>query len=783
MMKFLSLLLMGILSAWGAAPAEAFEYAASYDPAPLSRQLDELEHRVGSGRERDVDNLSRQVAAARGRATSCINRAEDELSRVGAEQALLGEPITGEAASVGEKRESLRGERLDAERRLSACRLLVLRSDDLNEQITHLQEQWLRQTLFQRGPDAWTLLRDNWTQPAIWFDATTQFLATTSGLERLTPFQYATLTLLAVVAFALSFQLRIKARRWAENRVVEASFTSRFSIAFLSVFGRYAPQWLTSSVVAAYLYAISMDTAPLPFITQVALGVPFYYLLLTMVYLFLAPKHPQIRLVPVETSTAAGLVRRLTVLMVVLFFGYLLFTTLVVQSLPESALMLARSFYSAALVINLIWIAHVLIRIPQLQRVAWVRPLFVIMLLAVLVVEWLGYRELSAFMMSGVFGSLILLGVFWVANRLLREFFDGLAAGERSWSQRARALFGLSAETRIPALGWMRVFVFITLLILLALGLLRMWGVPESGLISLATGGFSIGSLSIVPARIAIALVIFATLLFLNGWFKARLTSHWLEKLPVERGARDTMATLSGYVGIAFAVLVALGVTGMDFSNLAIIAGALSVGIGFGLQNIVNNFVSGLILLFERPVRTGDWVSVGNTEGYVKKIRIRSTEIQTFDRAEVIVPNSDLISQQVTNFMLHDTRGRVKIPIGVAYGSDVYKVRDLLLKACSEHPLVITDDSAPAPKVLFRAFGDSSLDFELRCHISNIDAKMDVTSDLNFAINDLFREHNIEIPFPQRDIHIVNGRKGPAPLSERYKPTAHRIKPDQDSDD
>jgi len=469
--------------------------------------------------------------------------------------------------------------------------------------------------------------------------------------------------------------------------------------------------------------------------------------------------------------------------MVVLFFGYLLFTTLLAQSLPESALLLARSFYSAALIINLIWIANLLSHIPQFQRVAWLRPLFVMVMLAALVVEWLGYRDLSAFMMRGVFGSLALLGIFWVVIRLTREFFDGLAAGERSWSRQARALFGLSAETRIPALGWLRAFVYAILLALLIIGLLRIWGLSETGLISLVSSGFNVGSLTIVPGRIALALAIFASLLFINGWFKARLTSRWLEKVPLERGARETMATLSGYAGIAVAMLVALGVAGMEFSNLAIIAGALSVGIGFGLQNIVNNFVSGLILLFERPVRTGDWVSVGDTEGYVKKISIRSTEIQTFDRADVIVPNSELISRHVTNFMLHDPRGRIKIPIGVAYGSDVYKVRDLLLKACSDHPLVINDESAPAPKVLFRAFGDSSLDFELRCHISNIDSKMDVTSDLNFAINDLFREHNIEIPFPQRDIHIIGERKEPSPLSGRYQPTAHRVKPDLDSSD
>ena len=198
-------------------------------------------------------------------------------------------------------------------------------------------------------------------------------------------------------------------------------------------------------------------------------------------------------------------------------------------------------------------------------------------------------------------------------------------------------------------------------------------------------------------------------------WFlRAVLKAEVFPRRQVDRGAADAITKLLHYSLIFIGFLLSVSLIGFDLQSFVVLGGALGIGIGFGLQNIVNNFVSGLILLFERPVRTGDWISVGSTEGYVKKISIRSTEIQTFDRAEVIVPNSDLISQQVTNFMLHDTRGRIKISVGVAYGSDVYQVRDLLLKACSDHPLVITDGSSPAPKVLFRTFGESSLDFELR---------------------------------------------------------------------
>ncbi len=162
-----------------------------------------------------------------------------------------------------------------------------------------------------------------------------------------------------------------------------------------------------------------------------------------------------------------------------------------------------------------------------------------------------------------------------------------------------------------------------------------------------------------------------------------------------------------------------------------------------------------LILLFERPIRTGDWIVVGSTEGYVRKISIRSTQIETFDRADVIVPNSELISNQVTNWMLHDPWGRVIVPVGVAYGSDVEKVREVLLQAAREHPLVIADGTrVSAPRVLFRGFGDSALNFEVRFFIRNVDQRLATVSELNFAIEKGLREANIQIPFPQRDLHL-----------------------------
>jgi small-conductance mechanosensitive channel len=389
--------------------------------------------------------------------------------------------------------------------------------------------------------------------------------------------------------------------------------------------------------------------------------------------------------------------------------------------------------------------------------------------LTIVITSWLGYAELSRLLFWGIVGTSIGLLLVLIGTRLFDDLQDSLDEGRYGWQRTLRTAAGLGSNDPVPALGWLTLLLKGGLWLLFIFFVLQLWGVPPNqilGLGNLLYEGFTVGSLKIVPSRIVGALLLLLLLIMASRWMARRLEHSWLTRTRIERGAREAVATTVGYAGIAASILLTLTMAGIDFSNLAIIAGALSVGIGFGLQNVVNNFVSGLIMLFERPVKTGDWIVVGATEGYVRRISIRTTTIQTFDRADVIVPNSELISNQVTNWMHSSSYGRFKIPVGVAYGSDTEKVRDLMLQVAQEHPQVVRGfPSWPDPTVLFIGFGDSSLNFELRGIIYNIDMRMRVMSDLNFAIDKTFREHGIEIPFPQRVIHHA------APGNSSDKPT------------
>ena len=219
----------------------------------------------------------------------------------------------------------------------------------------------------------------------------------------------------------------------------------------------------------------------------------------------------------------------------------------------------------------------------------------------------------------------------------------------------------------------------------------------------------------------------------------------------ISGGVRNSIRTGIGYIGIVIAALTAFSYAGFSLSNIAIIAGALSVGIGFGLQNLVNNFVSGLILLAERPIRVGDLVVVGGEEGYVRKISVRSTELETFDRAHVLIPNSYFVSEKVKNWTFRNNVRRIAIPIGVAYGSDPRQVQAMLLKVAGDNPDVL---KTPEPAVTLDEFSSASVNFTLYAFIADITKTGSVRTELSMAILAAFNEAGIVIPFGQTDVAI-----------------------------
>jgi small-conductance mechanosensitive channel len=262
---------------------------------------------------------------------------------------------------------------------------------------------------------------------------------------------------------------------------------------------------------------------------------------------------------------------------------------------------------------------------------------------------------------------------------------------------------------------------------------------------------FTINQTPVTPLLIIIFFLVLVGFYILAKIISSKVLSRVLSKFNIEEGLLFTMLRLSHYLMVFIGAIVAFQFVGIDLSGLAVVLGFLSVGIGFGLQNVTSNFISGLILLFERPIKVGDRVTVGDTVGYVTNIKIRATTIRTLNNISIIVPNSNFISNNVINWTHGDKKIRIEIPVGVSYASDLDLVLKSLEEVALENDEVLKD---PKPEVHLKNFGDSSWEMNLRVWIADPKTYFYVQSDLNCAIVRKFRKNGVEIPFPQRDLHI-----------------------------
>lgn len=359
--------------------------------------------------------------------------------------------------------------------------------------------------------------------------------------------------------------------------------------------------------------------------------------------------------------------------------------------------------------------------------------------------EIAGYSAVALYLFHSFLYSVIAALVFW----MLFQVMEGLL--ELLFSRMPIALLKKNSSVLVRQFVPVLVIAFSLMFFLISLVIWQAYPTVEEAAKSFSNFGFFIGSFKVTPGYLLlVAMVIYGSLLFSRG-LQALLLQEVLPRSGAEIGVQLSITRLVHYAVLVVGFLVLLRILGLELTRLALLGGALGVGIGFGLQAIVNNFASGLILLFERPLKVGDMIQVGTDMGEVKKLGLRATVVRTFDNADIVIPNSDLITGQVTNWTLADRHIRVKVPVGVAYGSDISRVLEILLACAEANPMVL---SRPKPRALFLAFGASSLDFELRVWITDFTDRRQVLSELNQDIEAEFSTAGIEIPFPQADIHF-----------------------------
>lgn len=380
---------------------------------------------------------------------------------------------------------------------------------------------------------------------------------------------------------------------------------------------------------------------------------------------------------------------------------------------------------------------------------AWMLRLGSVLPGVIVFTQLLGREGLAAYLFESTLSSLAITLAILLFIHMIRGCLHWVFFASPVWQIKQLRSEADALARRAGFLVESAIILFILLPILLSTW--NLFGSVPQAAKNLLSFGFDIGSERIsVGLAIGTAGTLYGSLLL--SWILPKVFLD--EKVlghDMERGVRISVGRLIQYFIIFIGFILTLTILGLDFTKLTIILSALGVGIGFGLQGIVNNFVSGLILLFEQPLRVGDSIEFGGNWANIKKIGLRSTTVQTLDQAEVIIPNADLVNNQLTNWTLSNRQGRIKIPVGVAYGSDVSLVIETLLACAAEHDMIA---KSPPPQVLFLAFGESSLNFELRVWIRDVDNRLQMVSELHQKIDRSFRDANIEIAFPQRDLHL-----------------------------
>ncbi|MBN9250247.1 MAG: mechanosensitive ion channel family protein, partial [Mesorhizobium sp.] len=543
----------------------------------------------------------------------------------------------------------------------------------------------------------------------------------------------------------------------ADPAAEEPSYLSRLSVAFWSTLLPTAAVGVFFSATYFFFNSSNVLRGDIGvFLSAAMLILTTIFLVNRLANAALAPNLPNWRLIPVESSAARWLVHLATAMAVVV--GISNFLSVVNEQMGSPlSLTIARSFV-ATIVVGLILILMGLVKPFRTHEGVW-RP-------------WPAWLRYSAFLLGGftigaaLFGYIglalfVSLQVVVTGTILITAYIGFLSAkaiGEEGGFGGSSAGRWLTSNANMEdntldqlglavsvALNLLIVVVFLPLILL-------MWGFQPGDIqtwgYKLATG-LSIGSVTISFTGILSGLVVFAIGYFLTRWFQGWLDGSVMARGKVDAGVRNSIRLAVGYAGVAVAALVGVSAAGIDLSNLALVAGALSLGIGFGLQNVVSNFVSGLILLAERPFKVGDWIVAGDVSGTVRKISVRATEIETFQRQSVILPNSNLINGAVGNWTHRNKLGRVEIKVGVAYGSDVKRVHEVLLEIARSHPMVLKN---PEPFVQFTNFGTAALEFEVRIYLADILNGGGVQNDIRFAILEAFNREGIEIPSTPRAV-------------------------------
>ncbi|MBV9628076.1 MAG: mechanosensitive ion channel family protein [Xanthobacteraceae bacterium] len=725
----------------------------------------------------DLQRVRGEIAEFRDHLDPALAAAKDQLGLLGAAPAAGQPPEPDDVAQTRAERTYYLGVLTGGEKEIDSANLRI---ENLIDTIQDIRRKNFATRLLQPVPGIYS--SQTWSKVPGYVPLASQRIrdimlgwwSTVSDQDDvLLAVSEAGLLLLVLAAVAAYGAWRLRRRRSDEDQ----PFWRRAAVT-----GAIVLLWTLPVVVPiAFIYALVADTHELPervdwLLYSTAQSIVIVLAVSILVISAFAPRVPHWRLIPVSDRTARRICGLLLALAVVYGASTLLYMVTRVAQAPF-ALTVAVALPSCLLVAGII--AAILLtpleakhqdRTLSPRLLAVLRAPVWIAVFAIIISALAGYLALARFLAQQVVvtGSILAFAyllLLWV-DGLMQGFCDDRAATGHWLKEK----FGENQRRREQLALPLGLFLKAVVIIASVPLILLQWGYTWPDVYDWYTQlffGFRVGS-----TQISIAVLLASVIVFGLSYGAARLFQGWLDErvlkpAGISGGLRDSIRVGVGYVGVVIAALAAFSYAGFNLSNLAILAGAFSVGIGFGLQSVVNNFVSGLILLAERPIKVGDLVVVGGEEGYVRKISVRSTEVETFERASVMIPNSYFITEKVKNWTLRDNMRRIAIPVTVAHGSDPRAVKAILLKVANDHPSVLT---LPAPSYDFEDFGVNGLTFKLFAFI-DLRAGGNVAADLRIAILEAFQENGILIPSRQAEVTLQT--------IDLLRETAQYLSPDQ----
>ncbi|MEO5322541.1 mechanosensitive ion channel family protein [Mesorhizobium sp. CC13] len=745
--------------------------------ASVTGKVDALQRKLDQSQEDDaalveirlqLEQLSRELlqsgVAFRPRLSE-INARLEQLGKPPAE----GQPA--ESDVVTNERKALTNEKAEINAVLGVAENLSIRINKIVGQITEIRRDLFQSLLTKRYEIDFALVFeviDNFET-----EMSDLYRTVSSWIRFVVSFKLKSMLAATFLALAAAAVIVMGGRRLfgrlfePDARVEDPSYLSRLSVAFWSTLMQTIAV-LVFLGVTYFLYdyfgVLRGDIGAMMSSLFYVIGIVFFVSRLGTAVL--APKLPNWRLIAVESGAARWLM--LLIIATAFFTGldYLLSSVYRVLGSPIT-LTVGEALVSTVIIgVLVVLIGMVKPFVDDNgQPKPWPRTLryFLYLLGGVTIAAaLLGYIGLARFVSQQIVVTGAILATMYIGFLSSRAINEEDAFAKTTVGRRIQRLFKLD-ETTLDQLGLVTSIVINLIVIVIGVPLiLFQWGFQPGDMTTWlykVGAGFQIGTFTFSPVGILSGIVVFAIGYFLTRWFQGWLDGSVMARGKVDAGVRNSIRVAVGYAGFAIAALIAISSAGLDLSNLALVAGALSLGIGFGLQNVVSNFVSGLILLAERPFKVGDWIVAGQVSGTVKKISVRATEIETFQRQSVILPNSELINGAVGNWTHRNKLGRIDIKVGVAYDSDVKRAHEIMLDVVRSHPMVLKN---PEPFVLFANFGTAALEFEVRFFLADVLASNTVQNDIRFAILETFAREHIHIPSTPRAQDPKPSEKWPA---------------------